>query len=113
MHRDWDSGIIDRAGSTDDFWLGVLAALDSPENRAAWIKGTVLSIGVTIRLAEALSQTRTDYESAGHHRADLRLDGDAGRFGSASTAGSTTERRVSTRSGGDSAGISSIMTTRY
>ena len=41
MHRVWDSGIIERAGTTEDFWLTDLAALDTPENRAAWMKGTV------------------------------------------------------------------------
>jgi hypothetical protein len=27
MHRVWDSGIVERAGTTEDFWLGDLAAL--------------------------------------------------------------------------------------
>jgi len=33
MHRVWDSGIIDRAGDTEDFWLADLAELDTAENR--------------------------------------------------------------------------------
>jgi hypothetical protein len=37
MHRVWDSGIIQRAGGTEDFWLADLAELDTRENRAAWI----------------------------------------------------------------------------
>ncbi len=41
MHRVWDSGIIERAGTTEEFWLNNLAKLDTPENRAAWISGTV------------------------------------------------------------------------
>ena len=41
MHRVWDGSIIERAGTTEDFWLNDLAALDTPENRAAWMKGTV------------------------------------------------------------------------
>jgi nuclease S1 len=41
MHRVWDSGIIERAGTTEEFWLGDLAALNTPENRTAWTGGTV------------------------------------------------------------------------
>jgi hypothetical protein len=41
MHRVWDSGIIKRAGDTEDFWLADLAELDTAENRAAWMSGTV------------------------------------------------------------------------
>ena len=41
MHRVWDSGIIERAGNTEDFWLADLAEFDTEENRAAWMKGTV------------------------------------------------------------------------
>jgi hypothetical protein len=41
MHRVWDSGIIDRAGDTEDFWLADLAELDTAENRTAWMAGTV------------------------------------------------------------------------
>jgi hypothetical protein len=40
MHRVWDSGIIERAGSTEEFWLADLATLDTPGNRAAWMTGT-------------------------------------------------------------------------
>jgi hypothetical protein len=41
MHRVWDSGIIERAGDTEDFWLAELAELDTVENRAAWMSRTV------------------------------------------------------------------------
>jgi hypothetical protein len=41
MHRVWDSGIIERAGTTEEFWLTDLAELDTAENRAAWMSGTV------------------------------------------------------------------------
>jgi hypothetical protein len=41
MHRVWDSQIIERVSAKEDFWLDDLAALDTPENRAAWMKGTV------------------------------------------------------------------------
>jgi nuclease S1 len=41
MHRVWDSGIIERVGTTEDFWLNDLAALDSPEARQEAMKGTV------------------------------------------------------------------------
>jgi hypothetical protein len=41
MHRVWDSGIIERAGTTEDFWLKDLAASDTAENRLEWMKGTV------------------------------------------------------------------------
>jgi nuclease S1 len=40
MHRVWDTGIIERAGTTEAFWLNDLAGLDTPENRAAWMAGT-------------------------------------------------------------------------
>jgi nuclease S1 len=41
MHRLWDSQIIERVSDKEDFWLGDLAALDTPQNREAWMKGTV------------------------------------------------------------------------
>jgi len=41
MHRVWDSGIIERSGDTEDFWLADLAEFDRAENRAAWMKGAV------------------------------------------------------------------------
>jgi hypothetical protein len=41
MHRVWDSGIIERVGTTEDFWLKDLAALDTPEARQEATKGTV------------------------------------------------------------------------
>jgi nuclease S1 len=61
MHRVWDSGIIERAGTTEDFWLTVLAELDTPENRAAWVKGTVEDWATESLLAarEAYQNPRT------------------------------------------------------
>jgi hypothetical protein len=41
MHRVWDSDIIERAGTTEEFWLDDLAALITPENRTAWMGGCV------------------------------------------------------------------------
>jgi S1/P1 Nuclease len=41
MHALWDSGMIQRAGNTEEFWLGDLAALDTPGARATAMKGTV------------------------------------------------------------------------
>jgi hypothetical protein len=41
MHRLWDSVMIERTGKTEEFWLTDLAALETAENRAAWMKGTV------------------------------------------------------------------------
>jgi hypothetical protein len=40
MHRVWNGSIIERAGTTEDFWLADLAELDTPENRTAWQQGT-------------------------------------------------------------------------
>jgi nuclease S1 len=39
MHRVWDSGIIEHAGDTEDFWLADLSQLDTPENRTKWMAG--------------------------------------------------------------------------
>jgi hypothetical protein len=41
MHRLWDTDMIERTGNTEDSWLADLAALDTPEARAAAMKGTV------------------------------------------------------------------------
>ncbi len=41
MHRVWDSDIIERVSNREDSWLADLAALDTPETRAAAMKGTV------------------------------------------------------------------------
>ena len=35
MHDLWDSGMIERIGKTETFWLNDLAALDTPEDRQA------------------------------------------------------------------------------
>ena len=40
MHRVWDSGVIERVNTTEEFWIADLATLDTPENRAAWMTGT-------------------------------------------------------------------------
>jgi len=40
MHRVWDSGIIEREGDSEDFWLADLSQFDTAENRTAWMKGT-------------------------------------------------------------------------
>jgi len=41
IHRVWDSGIIERAGDSEDFSVAHLADLDAPEARATAMKGTV------------------------------------------------------------------------
>jgi hypothetical protein len=41
MHALWDSGMIQRVGATEDFWLADLAKLDTPEARAEAMKGSV------------------------------------------------------------------------
>jgi S1/P1 Nuclease len=41
MHRVWASGIVERAGTTEEFWLENLAELDTDQNRAAWMSGSV------------------------------------------------------------------------
>ncbi len=33
LHRVWDSGILDRAGTDEDHWLADLIAMDTPEGR--------------------------------------------------------------------------------
>jgi nuclease S1 len=41
MHSLWDSGMIEYICDTEDYWLRDLAALDTPEARAAAMKGTI------------------------------------------------------------------------
>jgi hypothetical protein len=41
MHRVWDFDMIEHVSTSEDFWLADLAALDTPENRARWMSGTV------------------------------------------------------------------------
>ena len=41
MHSLWDRGMIEHESKSEEFWLTNLAELDTPENRAAWMKGTV------------------------------------------------------------------------
>jgi hypothetical protein len=41
MHRVWDSDIIEHVSTSDDFWLADLAKLDTADNRAAWMRGSV------------------------------------------------------------------------
>ncbi|MGO9469963.1 MAG: S1/P1 nuclease [Isosphaeraceae bacterium] len=40
MHRVWYSGILERAGKTEEFWLADLSQLDTAENRAMRMAGT-------------------------------------------------------------------------
>jgi nuclease S1 len=40
-HALWDSGMSQRTGSTERFWMADLGQLDTPEARAAAMKGTV------------------------------------------------------------------------
>jgi hypothetical protein len=54
MHRLWDSGMILRAGDSDDFWLADLAGLDTPDKRREAMKGTVEDWATeSLRLARA------------------------------------------------------------
>jgi hypothetical protein len=41
MHRVWDSGIVERAYTTEELWLADLDELDTEPNRAKWMTGTV------------------------------------------------------------------------
>jgi hypothetical protein len=41
MHRLWDSDMIERVSGSEEFWLGELAGMDTPERREAAAKGTV------------------------------------------------------------------------
>ncbi len=41
MHALWDTGMIQRAGAAEDFWISDLAALDTPEAKTTAMKGTV------------------------------------------------------------------------
>jgi hypothetical protein len=60
MHRVWDTGIIERAGGTEDFWLAELAELDTVETRAAWMSRTVEDWAT-----ESLFLARAAYEIPG------------------------------------------------
>ena len=65
MHRLWDSAIIERAGNTEGFWLADLNQLDTDENRAAWMSGTVEDWAT-----ESLLAARAAYQVPG---TDLRI----------------------------------------
>lgn len=41
MHALWDTLMIERVSKSESTWLDDLATLDTAENRAEWIKGTV------------------------------------------------------------------------
>ncbi len=41
MHRLWDSDLIEWNTNSEDIWLAELAELNTAENRAAWMRGTV------------------------------------------------------------------------
>ena len=45
MHSLWDSGMIERVGTKEDFWLTDLAALDTPASHQEAIKGTIPKSG--------------------------------------------------------------------
>jgi hypothetical protein len=51
MHKDWDAGIIERAGTSEEFRLDNLAELDTAEHRAACMTGTVEEWATESRLA--------------------------------------------------------------
>jgi hypothetical protein len=57
MHRVWDSGIIERVENSEEFWLAELAQLDTMENQAGWMKGTVEN-----RATESLLAAREAYQ---------------------------------------------------
>ena len=57
MHSVWDSGIIERVNTTEDFWIAELATLDTPENRAAWMTCTPKD-----RATESLLAAREAYQ---------------------------------------------------
>ena len=40
MHALWDTLIVERVSKSQDFWLEDQAALDTPENHIAWMKGS-------------------------------------------------------------------------
>jgi hypothetical protein len=77
IHRVWDGGIIEGAGSTEEFWLNDLATLETPENRVAWVKGTVEDWATESLLAarEAYQDPRTGKRiTSGTKLGDNRLD---------------------------------------
>jgi hypothetical protein len=41
MHRLWDSGMMLRAGDSEDFWVADLTELDTPKRRIEAMRGTV------------------------------------------------------------------------
>jgi hypothetical protein len=41
MHRVWDTDLVEWNTRSEDVWLAQLAELDTAENRAAWMSGTV------------------------------------------------------------------------
>jgi hypothetical protein len=61
MHRVWDSGIIERAGDSEDFWLADLTEFDTEQNRKAWMGGSVEDWATESLLAarEAYQDPRT------------------------------------------------------
>jgi hypothetical protein len=58
MHRVWDSGIIERAGTTEEFWLNDLADLDTAENRAARMSYPSLCLTVVVERSQSARTTR-------------------------------------------------------
>jgi hypothetical protein len=41
MHALWDTLMIEHESKSEEVWLTDLAEIDTPENRAVWMKGTV------------------------------------------------------------------------
>lgn len=59
LHSVWDSGIIERAGREEDFWLTDLLALDSDTNRLESQRGSVEDWA-----SESLRTARQAYEDS-------------------------------------------------
>jgi S1/P1 Nuclease len=66
MHRLWDTDMIERTGHTEEFWLADLGQLDTPEARAAAMKGTVEDWFFTIAIPYARSAvvTANDFDES-------------------------------------------------
>jgi hypothetical protein len=65
MHRLWDNDIIEHVSRSEDFWLADLTKLDTAENRAAWVGGSVEDWAT-----ESLLAARAAYQVPG---ADKRI----------------------------------------
>jgi hypothetical protein len=77
MHRLWDSDMIERVSTTEDFWLADLAALDTPDARQDAMRGTVEDWATESLLAarEAYKVPETGQRiKSGHKLSDAYLD---------------------------------------